>query len=86
MNSREKEQLAEIRTHILYIKENIGKIDQKLNNLPCNSHEKRLVNVEDCVNDIKEEKTWSAKKTIAIITAISTIIAAFISAMVARFL
>jgi hypothetical protein len=85
MNSREKEQLVELRTHILYIKENMGKIDQKLDKLPCDTHTKRLMTVEDSVGDIKEEKNWGAKKMIAVITAISTIIAAVISAVVAKF-
>lgn len=89
MNQREKVELAELRTHILYIRENIKQINQtfeksidKLDKLPCNTHEKKIMTLENKVEDMKENKNWSNKKTIAIISAIASIISTAITAVV----
>jgi hypothetical protein len=90
MNQRENVELAELRTHILYIRENIKQINQtfeksidKLDKLPCNAHEKKIMTLENKMENIKENKSWSNKKTIAVISAIASIISTAITAVVA---
>lgn len=95
MDNDEKGAIAELKTHVLYIRENmsgvydeIKEVNNKLNNLPCNSHSKRLGEVEDCIKDIKNEKkeqsSWSKKKTIVVIGGLVSIISAVISAVISK--
>ncbi|MHA1470390.1 MAG: hypothetical protein ACTSSP_07495 [Candidatus Asgardarchaeia archaeon] len=92
MNQKDRVQIAELRTHILYIRENlkeinktIEKVNGKLDKLPCNPHGKRISLLEEKLKNIKEMSNWSTKKTIAVISAISSIISSIITAIALTF-
>ena len=53
---KSKPNISEINTHILYIRESIKEINEKLDRLPCSRHEKEITEARSLIDSINKER------------------------------